>query len=74
MIKFTKGNILTADVDALKDYQILGYSINLLVAQKIAYFLQRIGEWTKRKKEIMKPIHIKIAHNRLKEYYSQKWL
>ena len=29
---------------ALKDYQILGYSINLLVAQKIAYFLQRIGE------------------------------
>lgn len=29
---------------ALKDYQILGYSINLLVIQKIAYFLQRFGE------------------------------
>ncbi|MCP3932773.1 MAG: macro domain-containing protein, partial [Bacteroidetes bacterium] len=29
---------------ALKNYQILGYSTNLLVAQKIAYFLQRFGE------------------------------
>ncbi len=29
---------------ALKNYQILGYSINLLVIQKIAYFLQRFGE------------------------------
>lgn len=29
---------------ALKDYQVLGYSINLLVIQKIAYFLQRFGE------------------------------
>ena len=29
---------------ALNDYQVLGYSINLLVAQKIAYFLQRFGE------------------------------
>ena len=169
---------------ALKDYQILGYSINLLVAQKIAYFLQRIGEplnlqyekghygpysnqlqhllkylngyylnfkheetkpsstisinhfdkvsnyaqkeldsnqldrlkktreliegfespyglellatvdyvsqneniinteemvakigeWTERKKEIMKPFHIDVAHKRLKEYYRQQWL
>lgn len=169
---------------ALKDYQVLGYSINLLVAQKIAYFLQRvgeplnlqyekghygpysnrlqhllkylngyylnfkheetkpssfvsinhfekvasytqneldsnqlerlkkvkeliegfespyglellatvdyvsqneniettdeivskIGEWTERKKEIMKPIHIQVAHDRLKEYYRQQWL
>ncbi len=169
---------------ALKDYQVLGYSINLLVAQKIAYFLQRIGEplnlqyekghygpysnrlqhllkylngyylnfkheetkpsstisinhfekvisytqkeldtnqlerlkkvkeliegfespyglellatvdyvsqngnientdeiiskigeWTERKKEIMKPIHIQVAHKRLKEYYRQQWL
>jgi len=31
-------------VNALKNYQVLGYSINLLVAQKIAYFLQRFGE------------------------------
>ena len=169
---------------ALKDYQVLGYSINLLVAQKIAYFLQRlgeplnlqyekghfgpysnrlqhllkylngyylnfkheetkpsstvsinhfekvssysqkelsdiqldrlkkireliegfespyglellatvdyvsqnkeikntdeivsnIGEWTERKKEIMKPFHIQASHNRLKEYYRQQWL
>ncbi|MGA2296517.1 MAG: macro domain-containing protein [FCB group bacterium] len=28
----------------LKNYQILGYEINLLVAQKIAYFIQRLGE------------------------------
>lgn len=28
----------------MNEYQILGYSINLLVAQKIAYFLQRFGE------------------------------
>lgn len=28
----------------LKNYQVLGYSINLLVAQKLAYFLQRFGE------------------------------
>lgn len=29
---------------ALKNYQVLGYSVNLLVIQKIAYFLQRFGE------------------------------
>jgi O-acetyl-ADP-ribose deacetylase (regulator of RNase III) len=28
----------------LKQYQILGYSVNLLVAQKLAYLLQRFGE------------------------------
>jgi O-acetyl-ADP-ribose deacetylase (regulator of RNase III)/uncharacterized protein YwgA len=28
----------------LKQYQVLGYSCNLLVAQKLAYFLQRFGE------------------------------
>lgn len=28
----------------LKEYQILGYNINLLVVQKLAYFLQRFGE------------------------------
>ena len=36
--------------------------------------VNKIGEWTQRKKEIMKPFHIKTAHNRLQEYYSQKWL
>ena len=29
---------------ALNKYKILGYSINLLVAQKLAYFMQRLGE------------------------------
>ena len=29
---------------ALKNYQVLGYGINLLVAQKLAYFMQRLGE------------------------------
>ena len=28
----------------LKEYQVLGYNINLLVVQKLAYFLQRFGE------------------------------
>lgn len=29
---------------ALSKYKVLGYSINLLVAQKLAYFMQRLGE------------------------------
>jgi len=29
----------------------------------------RVGEWTKRKKQIMKPFHVKVAHQRLSEYY-----
>jgi O-acetyl-ADP-ribose deacetylase (regulator of RNase III) len=29
---------------SLSKYQVLGYAINLLVAQKLAYFLQRLGE------------------------------
>jgi O-acetyl-ADP-ribose deacetylase (regulator of RNase III) len=28
----------------LQEYQVLGYTINLLVVQKLAYFLQRLGE------------------------------
>jgi O-acetyl-ADP-ribose deacetylase (regulator of RNase III)/uncharacterized protein YwgA len=36
--------------------------------------VSKIGEWTERKKEIMKPIHIQVAHDRLKEYYRQQWL
>lgn len=31
-------------LSSLKNYQVLGYSINLLVVQKVAYFLQRLGE------------------------------
>jgi O-acetyl-ADP-ribose deacetylase (regulator of RNase III) len=31
-------------LSALNSYKILGYSINLLVAQKLAYFIQRLGE------------------------------
>ncbi|MFP4026004.1 MAG: hypothetical protein ACLFVR_15895 [Thiohalospira sp.] len=29
---------------SLEQYRVLGYSLNLLVAHKIAYFLQRLGE------------------------------
>jgi len=36
--------------------------------------IAQIGNWTKRKKKIMKPFHIKVAHQRLKEYYSQQKL
>ena len=31
--------------------------------------IQEIGKWTKRKKEIMKPFHIKVAHERLQLFY-----
>ena len=31
-------------LSALNNYKVLGYSINLLVAQKLAYFIQRLGE------------------------------
>ncbi len=33
-----------------------------------------IGKWTKRKKELMKPFHIKVAHQRLKEFYNEERL
>lgn len=36
--------------------------------------ISKIGEWTKRKKEIMKPFHIQAANDRLKKYYRQQWL
>jgi len=34
--------------------------------------MAEIGQWTKRKKEIMKPFHIKVAHQRLQEYYQNQ--
>ncbi len=34
--------------------------------------IEVIGNWTKRKKKLMKPFHIKVAHQRLKEYYHQQ--
>ncbi len=39
--------------------------------QKVEDIKQQIGNWTKRKKEIMKPHHIEIAYNRLQEYYQK---
>ncbi len=33
-----------------------------------------IGNWTKRKKELMKPYHIEVAYKRLNKYYRQQWL
>lgn len=36
--------------------------------------ISQIGNWTKRKKKIMKPFHVKVAHQRLKEYYRQQKL
>lgn len=36
--------------------------------------MEEIGHWTKRKKKLMKPFHIKVAHQRLKEYYRQQRL
>jgi len=34
----------------------------------------QIGDWTKRKKKLMKPFHIEVAHQRLMEFYIQKKL
>ncbi len=36
--------------------------------------IEEIGNWTNRKKKLMKPFHIKVAHQRLKEYYRQQRL
>jgi len=36
--------------------------------------IEEIGNWTKRKKKLMKPFHIKVAHQRLKEYYQEQRL
>lgn len=36
--------------------------------------IEEIENWTKRKKKLMKPYHIKVAHQRLKEYYQQQRL
>ena len=33
--------------------------------------IEEIGNWTKRKKKIMKPFHVKVAHQRLNDYYLQ---
>lgn len=41
-IKLTAARAILVYV--LEQYRVLGYSINLLVAHKIAYFLQRLGE------------------------------
>ena len=36
--------------------------------------IAQIGNWTRRKKQLMKAFHIKVAHQRLKEYYQQQLL
>lgn len=41
-VKLTPGRAML--LHALKEYQVLGYEVNLLVAQKMCYFLQRLGE------------------------------
>ncbi|MDZ7692354.1 MAG: macro domain-containing protein [Balneolaceae bacterium] len=46
---------------ALDEYQIMGYEINLLVVQKAAYFLQRLGEPLRLKYE--KGYYGPYAHN-----------
>lgn len=46
-LKFQKNNLTPARamlLYLLNQYRVLGFEINLLVAQKVAYFLQRVGE------------------------------
>ncbi len=46
---------------------------NVLIPDS-AEIINKIGHWTKRKKEIMKPFHITTAFNRLNDFYLKEYL
>ena len=54
---------LLATVDFIKEKEEI---------EDVDKIFQEIGKWTKRK--LMKPFHIKVAYDRLKEYYRQQRL
>ncbi|WP_441001473.1 type II toxin-antitoxin system antitoxin DNA ADP-ribosyl glycohydrolase DarG [Fodinibius sp. SL11] len=58
-VKLTSGRAML--LHALDEYGVLGYEINLLVVQKAAYFLQRLGEPLRLKHE--KGYYGPYAHN-----------
>jgi len=88
--KYNQENLTNEQRKRLKDLQNLiegfesPYGLELLATVDFIFkqesiedtdeIISQIGNWTKRKKKIMKPFHIKVAHQRLKEYYDQKRL
>ncbi len=87
---YNKENLTSEQNNRLRDVQSLiegfesPYGLELLATvdfikekeeiEDVDKILQEIGKWTKRKKKLMKPFHIKVAHERLKEYYRQQRL
>lgn len=88
--KYNQQNLTDDQHKRLKDVQNLTegfespYGLELLATVDFIYkqeniedtdtMIAQIGNWTKRKKQIMKSYHIKVAHQRLKEYYGQQRL
>lgn len=84
---YNKENLTTEQNNRLNEIQSLiegfesPYGLELLATVDFIYqqeniedtekVIEQIGNWTKRKKELMKSFHIKVAHQRLKEYYRQ---
>lgn len=87
---YNKENLTSEQNSRLKEVQSLiegfesPYGLELLATVDFIYqkeeiedtdkIIEEIGNWTKRKKKLMKPYHIKVAHQRLKEYYLQQKL
>ncbi|MEN0004959.1 MAG: macro domain-containing protein [Bacteroidota bacterium] len=87
---YNKVNLSTEQNNRLNEVQSLiegfesPYGLELLATVDFIYqqeniedtekVIEQIGNWTQRKKELMKPFHIKVAHQRLKEYYCQQRL
>ena len=87
---YNKENLSSEQAKRLKDVQDLiegfesPYGLELLATVDFIYkrgnientdkIISQIGNWTKRKKQLMKPFHIKVAHQRLSEHYHQQKL
>lgn len=87
---YNKKNLSTEQQDRLSELQNLiegfesPYGLELLATADFIYqqkqvkdteeLIKQIGNWTRRKKELMKPFHIQVASQRLQEYYCQNRL
>lgn len=87
---YNKENLTSKQNNRLENVQSLiegfesPYGLELLATVDFIYqkekiedtneIIEEIGNWTKRKKKLMKSFHIKVAHQRLKEYYCQQKL
>ncbi|WKN41899.1 hypothetical protein [Tunicatimonas pelagia] len=87
MIAYNESNLTTEQSYRLDEVQSLiegfesPYGLELLATVDFIFqqekiedtekITEQIRSWTKRKEGLMKPFHIKVAHQRLKEYYRQ---